>query len=423
MSGNKSIKELPYRLGLLGVSILFIISAYYGCGASTQEVAKTEKKETISQATKDSIRKRQVDIDFNTAYFEYYSHKRYKEAVPFYWKAINNDKEVRYTGMFQQLGQCYIEMEEPDSAQLVYEAGFKLKTDDRYMHEKLQWIYEAKLEIDKAIEEANIIIELGGDEDVYLMKLKNLYVRNDQIDEAIETYDKLIAKDPDNKELQDQKTNLIKLSGGSVIDEYKKLHEQYPEDKKYIEALLVEYSRDNDDANTLMMADKLLALEPENVLALDKKADSYANLQKWRERIDVMKRKLEITGNNAAILTDIAESYNYLKNYRTARTYANRALKVDSNYGMAYIRIGEAYEYCVEDVVSKKGGFLKMTFDDKLIYEVAYNQYRRASKYPDSAEMAAIRMNAVRPLMPTKEDKFMNPDKKKATNPAYRWIY
>ena len=123
------------------------------------------------------------------------------------------------------------------------------------------------------------------------------------------------------------------------------------------------------------------------------------------------------------LLIDLIRCYNLLKNYGTARNYANRAIRKDNSYGMAYIRIGEAYEYCAEDVVQKKGGFAKMTFDDKLIYELAYGQYRKASNYPDAAGIAGRRMNAIRNLLPSKEDKFMNPDQKRASNRAYKWIY
>ncbi len=423
MSCQKMKNTFSYKLFLLFGTVLLILMIYFGCGSTTKEVAKNDKEAVLSQAEQDAKRKHQVDLDFNIAFYEYYSHKRYREAIPFYLKAIENDKEVRFPGMYQQLGQCYIEIEESDSAQIAYEMGVEKTPDNIYIHEKLEWIYESKMEIDKAIKECEKIIELGGDKEVYLIKLKSLYVRNDQIDEAIDVYNKLIELHPEDKDLQDQKTNLIKLSGGSVIDEYKKMHEQYPNDKKYIEALLAEYSRNDDDMNAISMADKLLALEPKNILALDKKADAYANLQKWRDRINILKRKMEITGENSEVLSDIAECCNLLKSYSSARSFANRAIKKDSNYGMAYIRIGEAYEYCVEDVVSKKGGFAKMTFDDKLIYELAYRQYQRASKYPDASGVAGRRMNAIRSLLPTKEDKFMSPDKKKASNKAYQWIY
>jgi len=232
----------------------------------------------------------------------------------------------------------------------------------------------------------------------------------------------LIELEPDNKELQDQKTSLIKLSGGSVVEEYKKLHKRYPDDKKYIEALLMEYYRENDNANVLSMADKLLALEPENISALDMKSDAYANLQRWRNRIAVLKKKLELMDrNDPQILTDIAESYNFLRDYRTARSYGLRAARKD--YGMGYIRIGEAYEFCAEDVISQTGGYTKIRFDDKLIYELAYEQYKKASNYPDAANIANRRMRAIRNVLPTKEDKFMNPDKKRADNPEYRWMY
>jgi len=403
-----------------------IVIIYFNCGSSTKEVITTEETPVLSKAAQDSVdvkkKKRLVDIEFNFAY-AYFVHKDFKEAIPHYWKAINNDKELRYPGMYHQLGQCYIEIEEADSALMVYEMGVERVPDNVYIHERLTWLYEAKSEFEKAIGATLKVIELGGDKNYYLMKLKNLYLRNNQISEAINVYDKLIELEPENKELKDQKTNLIKLSGGSVIDEYKKLHEKYPNDKKYIEALLIEFSGENDDANVLLMADKLLALEPDNILALEKKSDVYANLQKWKDRIDVLNRKLEIAGDNPEVLTDISESYNNLKDYKTARSYAGRALKIDSNYGMAYIRIGEAYEYCVEDVVSKKGGFDEIKFDDKLIYEFAFKQYEKALNSADSAGIASRKMNAIKNLLPTKEDKFMNPDKKKAENPAYQWMY
>ena len=403
--------------------ILFIIMMYFSCVSTTEEVIKIKEDDVISEAEQDSIRRRQVDLDFNLAYYEYYSHKNYKDAIPFYWRAIKNDEELRYPGMYNQLGQSYIEIEEPDSAQIVYEMGVEKVPDDIYMHERLEWIYEAKSEFDKAIVEAEKILELGGDKQYYLTKLKDLYIRNNQIQEAINIYDKLIELEPDSKELQDQKTNLIKLSGGSVIEEYKKLHEKYPNDRKYIEALMIEYHQENDNVNIISMADKLLALEPENISALEMKSDAYANLQKWKDRINVLNRKLEINSEDPQALCDIAESYNILKNYETARNYATRAIRIDENYGMAYIRIGEAYEFCAEDVILKRGGFSKIRFDDKLIYELAYGQYRRASNYPDASGIANRKMNAIKNSLPTKEDKFMNPDQTKANNPVYQWIY
>jgi len=421
---NKRINcIILFRSIIFCALILFIIIMYFSCVSTTKEVIMVKEDDVISEAEQDSIRRHQVDMDFNLAYYEYYSHKNYKDAIPFYWRAIKNDKELRYKGMYNQLGQSYIEIEDSDSAQMVYEMGAEKVPDDIYIHERLEWIYEAKSEFDKAIVETEKVLELGGDKQLYLTKLKDLYIWNNQIQEAINVYDKLIELEPDSKELQDQKTNLIKLSGGSVIEEYKKLHEKYPNDRKYIEALMIEYHRENDNVNIISMADKLLALEPENISALDMKSDAYTNLQKWKDRINVLNRKLEINSDNPQALCNIAESYNFLKDYETARNYATKAIRIDENYGMAYVRIGEAYEFCVEDVVVKRGGFSKIRFDDKLIYELAYEQYSKASNYPDVSGIASRKMNAIKSFLPTKEDKFMNPDQTKANNPVYQWIY
>jgi len=214
--------------------------------------------------------------------------------------------------------------------------------------------------------------------------------------------------------------SLIMLKGGSVLEELKSQHQKYPNDKKYIEALLNEYYKENDSQNVVAFADKLIAIEPNNVSALDKKADAYSNLQKWNERIEVLKKKLDlIGGNDPKTLCDIADSYNVLKMFSTVRNFALRAARQD--YGMAYIRIGEAYELCAESAVSKRGG--KIRFDDKLIYALAYEQYQKASNYPDVSSIAQRKMRALENYIPTKEDRFMNPDKKRATSPEYDWIY
>ncbi|MFC1557986.1 tetratricopeptide repeat protein [candidate division KSB1 bacterium] len=408
-----------YRFLLIGVGIVFIAVLYASCGAASGEAVKSESGTAVNE---DSVRMYQVDLDFNFAY-QNYTQKNFKQATPYYWNAIKNDKELRYN-MFRQLGQCYIELEEPDSAQMVYEMGVNKTPDDIYIREKLEWIYEAKMDFEKAIEQTQKILELSGDDakkqKYYLVKLKDLYLRSDQIENAIGIFDKLIVLEPDNKELQDQKMSLIQLKGGSVIDEYKELHKKYPNDKKYIEALLAEYHKENDDINILIMVDKLLAIEPDNISALDKKADAFENQQKWNDRIDILKKIMQLKGgSDPETLCDISDCYLALKRYSTARSFALKAARQD--YGMAYIRIGEAYEYCAEDVISKRGR--KIRFDDKLIYGLAYQQYKKASNYPDVAGIAQRRMRVVQNYMPTKEDRFMNPDKKKATSKEYQWIY
>ncbi len=426
MNIRQKEKSFLYSLVIISIGIVYISMVYFSCGSTTEEVIKVEQDTAAVKAAQDSAarvqRMHQVDIDFNFAY-QYYSHKDFRDAIPHYWEAIKNDRELRYPGLYRQLGQSYIEMEEPDSAQMVYEMGVEKVPDDVYIHERLEWIYEAKSEFEKAIVETEKTLKLGGDKQYYLTKLKDLYIRNNQIQEAINVYDQLIALSPDNKELQDQKTNLIKLSGGSIIEEYKKMHEKYPNDRKYIEALMVEYHQENDNVNIISMADKLLVLEPENISALDMKSDAYANLQKWKDRINVLRQRLDIKRDNPETLCDIAESYNILKEYETARSYATRAIRIDGNYGMAYIRIGEAYEFCAEDMILKRGGFSKIRFDDKLIYELANEQYRKASNYTDLSGIASRRMSAIKNSLPTKEDRFMNPDQTKANNPEYQWIY
>ena len=182
--------SISYHFLILG-GVLLTTIIYFSCGSTNKEVVKPEKELTISKSSQDSAlveeKRHIVDIEFNFAY-QYYSHKDFREAIPHFWKAIENDKELRFPGMYYQLGQCYIEIEELDSALMAYEIGADKIPDNLYIRERLEWLYEAKFEYDKAIAETKKILELGGDKSYYFIKLKDLYLRNDQIQKAIEVY-------------------------------------------------------------------------------------------------------------------------------------------------------------------------------------------------------------------------------------------
>ncbi|RMF64961.1 MAG: hypothetical protein D6743_08625 [Calditrichaeota bacterium] len=116
----------------------------------------------------------------------------------------------------------------------------------------------------------------------------------------------------------------------------------------------------------------------------------------------------------------ISRAYKDLGNYVTARSYARRALRTNSAYGLGWIALGEVYEASAESCVEKKKG--KVEFNDKLVYELAAIQYRKALKDPEFSQEAERHLGYLQAVLPTKEDKFMHKGQKKPVGPCYAWI-
>ena len=62
-------------------------------------------------------------------------------------------------------------------------------------------------------------------------------------------------------------------------------------------------------------------------------------------------------------------------------------------------------------------------FDDKLVYELAYKEYQKATKDLQFKDTATTRMNYIRDFIPKKEDLFFHKGQTKAKKDCYKWIY
>jgi len=97
-----------------------------------------------------------------------------------------------------------------------------------------------------------------------------------------------------------------------------------------------------------------------------------------------------------------------------------KALAIDSKYGLAYLSRGIVYEASADKCVSKRGE--KVTFDDKLVYKMAYDEYVKAKRDLEWKPDAERRMKYLETLIPTREDYFMHKNQKSPQSSCYEWI-
>jgi len=416
---------------LLGLVLMF---SYFQFDCAPPPPEETEPE--ISEAQQDSIRqaelKNQLIMNYSFG-FEDYKNKEYAKAIRRLLKVNEldlelNKSELQYPNVYGYIANSYVELGKPDSALWAYEQGLQYRPNDPVLHEGKVYVYTLQGNEEGLVEEYKVLPDLVEDEAKkidYLYRLKSIYINRGDIEGALEVYDRLLEVDPENRTYIDDRLTLLKSTGNAnmYIRELEEKHAQYPEDPDYMWNLIVEYDKNKESDKVIAMVDKLLALQPKNLDALEKKAYAYQNKQQYRNVVNVYNQMLEIKPNEKKYFVDIAQAYISLKDYATARSYVRRAQRIDSDYGYAYMTMGNIYEACAEEVVREKGGYAKLAFDDKLVYKLAYDEYAKAANDFEYGRNAQRRMNNLKELIPKDEDYFMHPNQKEARGEEYAWIY
>ena len=420
--------KLPVRTLIICLLITIFIGSLilvYGCAPTAQQTGPQISPER-EKAIKDSLNKAyifQLSKHWSTAW-EYYKNKTYRSSVKPFWKVVELDTIQRFKNIYSLLSDAYVQLNNPDSAQLVLELGIKEYPDNAHLHRTLAYYLAGRGLTEEAIQEYETTVEIDTSQITDWKALGNLYIKNDQIEDAINAYQIVVRMDPKDHESQQTLSSLYRSSGDedaaiNGMEEVKKLD---PNNTENLFRLGKAYFNGNNYSEAIVNFDLLLKIKPDDIAALEYLGSSQQNNGNFNSAIATYQKILKAQADNKKIMTDIASCYKELGKYQTARNYADRALRVDPKYGMARIIRGEIYEAAAEYCMSKRGKKLP-EFDDKLVFELAYKEYKKGTKDLQFKELATQKMNYVKDFTPTNEDLFFHKGQKKPTDTCYSWIY
>jgi|Deesub1362B_J571_1020462.scaffolds.fasta_scaffold02451_6 tetratricopeptide (TPR) repeat protein len=424
-------KGKSYQAGFLGILILSLYAIYliFQIGCAPQQQVQKEISPERQKAIEDSIRKaKELEIARYWSFgYEYYKNKNYKEAKPYFWKVINMDPNMEladkyhYKDIFARLANCYIQENKADSAQLAFEMGVKHFPNDIYLHESLGYMYRQKGMFEDAIQHYKKAVELDPEKAINYKHLADLYIRTNQPELAIEALESYVKMSPEDRDAQEKLAVLYRTTGreDEAIRKKEEILAKNPDDTGLMFDLGKAYYNRGESEKAVEMLNRLLQKEPENVEALQYLAGAYMNLERYDSAIATYKKILKIQPENIEILCAVAGAYRMKNQFVQARNYVRRALRIDPKHGLPYMTMGEIYESAAEYCMNKRGG--KLEYDDKLVYEKAYKEYQKATRDPLFADRARRRMEAIKPLLPTTEDRFFN-KYNQPKDACYKWI-
>lgn len=425
MFAKKNLHKTLTVALVLGFAVMLATTLMTGCattGGQQQQTLSPERQKAIQ----DSLRKiwdRKLNIAWSTGY-EHTKNKLYREAIPYFWKVVKLDTVKRFPDLYTFLGDCYIKLNKPDSALIVYRMGTEKYPQKSHYHRSLAWLLAGKQKADEAIKEYKKAIAIDSTNISDYKALGNLLVSENRTDEAIKVYKKILEMEPKNAEAQKVYAQLLGATGDqdAVIAAQEKALQMDPKNTDLMYTLGETYFKLSEFQKSIEKFNLYLKLKPKDTSALEYLGNAKQNLEQYHEAIATYEKIIAIKPDNKKILCDMATCYKELNQLRKARSIANKALNIDPNYGMAYIVRGEIYEVAVDNCMNKRGA-KSTTFDDKLVYKLAYDQYARAAKDIQFSDLATRKMSYLQPDIPTKEDYFMHQNQKKAKADCYRWIY
>lgn len=215
MRASTTVKLLK-ALSIISVILVLVVSIIFSfnCAPTTQKVS-SEVESARQKAIQDSLRKvyeHELNKAWSTAY-EYYKNKTYRSAIIPFWRVVELDTIDRFKDKYSLLSDSYIKLNNPDSAQLVLELGVREYPANAHLHRTLAYFLDGRGLRDKAIQEYEKATEIDPSKVTDWKALANLYIKNDQIEEATKAFEKVVELDPADQDAHNALSRLYKSSG------------------------------------------------------------------------------------------------------------------------------------------------------------------------------------------------------------------
>lgn len=410
---------------ILALFAVIAVALLIGCATAPPKPVASPEREKAVQDSLRQIWDRKLNIAWSTG-FENHKNKLYQDAIRPFWRVMELDTVKRFPDLYTFLGDCYIKLNMPDSAEIVYRIGTVKFPEKAHYHRSLAWLLAGQSQGDEAIEEYRKAIAIDPNVAADYKALGGLLVTANSPKEALPVYQKLVELDPADNDAQKILSQILTSLGDidAALESWEKALESDPGNTTILMNLGETYFKEQDYPNAIKHLTALNRLKPTETYPLELLGYSHQNLGRFREAIPFYEKIIALKPDDKKIMCEEASCYNELKQFSKARSIATQALKIDGNFGLAFIVRGEIYEACADECINQRSK-KNTKYDDKLVYKLAHDEYSKALNDVQYADMARKKMTYIQPDLPTKEDLFMYKSRSAintAEFPCYSWI-
>ena len=366
------MKSRSAAIVVMGVTLFtMVISACMPPEASAEEIAAHEK------ARKDSVRKANSRYCMKHLSFatEYYKNKGYSDALKNYHKLFDYEcvDEDMARNVYVYMGNCYRELDNLDSALLYYDEGLSILPDDKYLWESKIFLLALRGDAEKTLQAKVEMFSYFPDNLELGEQIAEEYIANQDYEAAIALVEVLIQKDSENKNYKNMKREITEATGGNVLgflkEEYEKNPANVPNALEYARELLAA----DEISNAIGVLEGILKGSPDMTNIVKMLVEAYGREGQTKKVIAMLQKLNKANPEDIRIYFDMTEAYIKDGELKSAMTWAEKGIAQDPNNGQAYASRASVYEAVAASCIGSVPDF-----EDKLVYMMAYEDYKLA---------------------------------------------
>lgn len=355
---------------------------------------------------------------------EYFKNGDYEAAIRNYHTLVVLGCGEEYAqDVYLWFGRAYLEIGKQDSAAWAFQQGLRYLPEDKNLLENITYslgrlgdterqiyYYERLLEVDPANLEA-------------LRNFVDLLRGNESYNDLIRVLNQWLEVEPNNGQVQSELIEAYNLAGKDPLSFMRQRWEENPENPQWG----LDYAQRLIDADDTQLAYRTLESIIQRHTNFRKAYELLANAALNKGDIDrairTYEKLFQVNRTDVGAAQELSRSYLRKREYQTALQWAETALKVSNNSGEAYFVRGDVYYAVADECVSQRENAVA-TFQDKLVYLMAHEDYRTA--IDKGYRRAQIKANFLeKNLIPAKGDWFLQPANLRIFKPkgdCYSWI-
>ncbi len=348
-----------------------VLSACMPPQATAEELAAMEK------ARKDSVRKANSRYCMKHLSFatEYYKNKAYPDALYNYKKLFDYEcvDEQMAQNVYVYMGNSYRELGHLDTAMIYYEEGLSIIPQNKYL-------WDNKLFTLKMMDDEDMVLQAKVDMYAAFPQDSSLgeeiaedYITFSMYAEAKTMAEHLLTTNPDSKNLRNIVRESIEAQGGDVRsfveEEYRKNPENISNAQDFVRIL-----RDDGENDTaIKVLEGILTISPGMTNIMKDLVEAYRELGQTKTVISWLKKLNTANPEDVRIYFDMTQAYIDDGQLKSAMSWAGKAIKMDPQNGQTYANRASVYE-----AVGVACAGSAPDFDDKLVFMMAYEDYKTA---------------------------------------------
>jgi len=371
--------------------------------------ADSSEDAQLNAEPKQAIDRDKCDLYLNFAY-SYYQNQNWPSTIKNYKKMLEYGCKEEYAqDIYSYFGRAYQQMAKTnpvyfDSALFVYQEGEKYLHNDMYLKKNIAYIYHVQGKIDLEIREHEKMIELQP-QDIELYRSYNkLCFGQERYEDMLWGIEKILGIQPDDQQAINDRLLVYERLGKDITTVQREQWERNPTNVRYGLEYADALSNQLEYDKAIEVLKKVTSVDLRSKEAWDKLAELYKNLTKFQKAASTYEHiNKNIDPQDLNIIDNIAKMYLNLAEYETAYNWAKKAVAI-GNSQLAYKVRADVLFAAAEHYGAAR---TPISFEDKLVYKLAYDDYLQAKMMGDFSSQSRIDF-LKEYLIPTREDWFMN---------------